>query len=318
MDNVLVISQAPHLKDRLGTRQIMLEVVLALVPAAAAGVYFFGARAIFIILACVFSCTTTEIIFQYLRGVKIAVSDFSAVVTGLLLALILPPSIPLWAAVLGGVVSIALAKQLFGGLGCNIFNPALIGRAFLAACYPSMMTKWIEPFTLDAVTSATPLGLMKFYNTSTDIGKLFIGNISGSLGETSALALLIGGVYLLLRGHAKRRTTFAYLITVFIFSFIAWLIKPNLGSPLFHLFSGGLMIGAFFMVTDPVTTPVTRNGRIIFGFGAGMLVMVIRIFGGLPEGVMYSILLMNSLTPLINRYTIPTPFGGSIWKKKSI
>jgi electron transport complex protein RnfD len=311
LNNLLIISPAPHIRKKgPETRCIMLEVILALSPVILASIYFFGLRSLLVLLTCVISCVLTEIAFEYLRGVKITITDFSAVVTGILLALILPPTIPLWAAALGAIVSISLAKQLFGGLGYNIFNPALIGRAFLAASFPSMMTKWVEPFSLDAVTQATPLGLMKFSAVQTDIGKLFLGNVSGSLGETSALAILMGGLYLIIRGRADWRIPLSFLSATFVFSLVSSLINPNLGSPLFHLLSGGLLIGAFFMATDPVTTPLTKSGRFIFGVGAGIMVMIIRIFGGLPEGVMYSILLMNSVTPLINRYTIPKPFGG--------
>ncbi len=310
MNNLLILSSAPHMKRRLRTRHIMLEVILALSPVIFASVYFFGARSALVILTCVISCVITEVIFEYLRGVKVTIGDFSAVVTGVLLALVLPPSIPLWAAALGGAISAGLAKQLFGGLGCNIFNPALIGRAFLVASFPFMMTTWVKPFSLDAVTSATPLGLMKFSHIPTGIKELFVGNVAGSLGETSALAILIGGLYLIIRGRADWRAPFSFLGTVFIFSLTSWFINSSLGTPLFHLLSGGLLIGAFFMTTDPVTTPLTRNGRFIFGMSAGIIVMIIRIFGGLPEGVMYSILIMNAATPLINKYTIPKPFGG--------
>lgn len=311
MSNLLVVGPAPHIKSKLTTSRIMTEVSLALLPVAIASVYFFGWRALSLILSCVTVSVATEAVFQRLRGVKITISDGSAVVTGILLALVLPPGIPLWAAGIGAVASIALAKQLFGGLGCNIFNPALIGRAFLTASFPSMMTRWIEPFTLDAVTSATPLGLMKFSGMETNLKALFLGNVSGCLGETSALAILIGGLYLVSRRHAAWRIVLSYLGSVFIFSLITWHINPKFGSPGFHLLAGGAMLGAFFMATDPVTSPLTGKGRFIFGTGAGIIVMVIRLFGGLPEGVMYSILLMNAVTPLINRYTIPKPFGGS-------
>ena len=310
MNDVLTVSGAPHIRNKLKTKAIMLEVVLALLPAIIASIYFFGLNSLYIILSCIASCIVTEVLFQRLRGVKITINDLSAVVTGLLLALVLPPTTPLWTAALGGVVAIGLAKQLFGGLGHNIFNPALVGRAFLVASFPAMMTKWIEPFSFQAVTSATPLGLMKFSGIQTDIKDLFLGNTSGCLGETSALALLIGGIYLIVRKKADWRLPFSFLTAVFVFSSASFLINSSLGSPIFHLLSGGLLIGAFFMAADPVTTPITRVGRFIFGAGAGIIVMVIRIFGGLPEGVMYAILIMNAATPLINRFTKPRPFGG--------
>ncbi|MFH1855656.1 MAG: RnfABCDGE type electron transport complex subunit D [Candidatus Omnitrophota bacterium] len=310
MNKTLVISPAPHFKSGLKTSRIMLEVILALIPAIAAAIYFFGWRSVWLIVTCVVSCTATEAIFEKTRGMKNTLPDYSAVLTGILLALVLPPAIPLWAAALGGIISICLAKQLFGGLGYNIFNPALIGRAFLTASFPAMMTAWINPFSLDTITSATPLGLMKFSGIETSLKSLFFGNVGGCLGETSALALLIGGIYLIIRKLVKWRVVAGFLGSVFIFSLAAWIIKPQLGSPLFHLLSGGIMIGAFFMATDPVTSPVTKKGCFMFGAGAGIMVMVIRIFGGLPEGVMYSILLMNGVTPLINKFTVPRPFGG--------
>lgn len=311
MNTTLIVGPAPHIKSNLNTSRVMTEVSLALLPVVMASIYFFSWRAISLILSCVICCVASEALFQRLRGVRITISDGSAVVTGILLALVLPPGIPLWVACIGAVASIVLAKQLFGGLGCNIFNPALIGRAFLTASFPLIMTHWIEPFTLDAVTSATPLGLMKFSGVETNLKALFLGNVSGCLGETSALAILIGGLYLVIRRHADWRIVLSYVGTIFVFSLIAWHISPKLGSPLFHLLAGGIMLGAFFMLSDPVTTPLTGRGRFIFGTGAGIIVMVIRLFGGLPEGVMYSILLMNAVTPLINRYTIPKPFGGS-------
>jgi len=304
----LIISSSPHIRDKITVTKLMWGVIIALLPAAGYSVYLFRLRAVELILTCVFFSILSEYLFLKLRKKKIS-GEPSAVVSGLLLAMVLPPSLPLWAAALGAVFAIIIGKQIFGGLGYNIFNPALIGRAFLMATYPVLMTSWIEPFTLDAVTTATPLGLMKFQSQSTPILQLFLGNVSGSLGETSALALLVGATYLLVRRYIHWRVPLSYLGTVAVFSGIAYLIRPSYGSPLFHLLAGGLILGAFFMATDPVTTPISKRGRIIFGVGAGILVMVIRLWGGYAEGVMFSIIFMNALTPLLNRYIKPKVLG---------
>lgn len=304
------ISVSPHIRDRRNVSNIMWAVILALLPATGCSIYFFRWRAVVLILTCILTCVITEAVCLKLRRKRLSVSDSSAVLTGLLLAMVLPPGLPVWAAVIGAVAAIVLGKQIFGGLGCNIFNPALVGRAFLMAAFPVYMTTWVKPFSLDAVTTATPLGLMKFEHISTPAMQLFLGNVPGSLGETSALALIVGGLYLLIRRYMDWRIPLSYLGTVVVFGGILWLINPQVYPSVgFHLLSGGLMLGALFMATDPVTSPVTKKGRWIFGLGAGILVIIIRIWGGLPEGVMYSILLMNAVTPLINRYTKPKPFG---------
>jgi len=277
----------------------MWSVVLALLPAVFAAVYFFKARAISVVLTAVVGAVLTEYIFQKVRNKKIAIDDGSAVVTGLLLALTLPPSIPLWTAFFGSVVAIGLGKQVFGGIGQNPFNPALVGRAFLTAAYPVLMTTW----TVDGVSTATPLSKMKMDGIATDTWNLFVGQIGGSLGETSALALLLGFAYLLYKGYVNWRIPLAMVGTVFVGSFAFG------ADPIFHLFGGGLMLGALFMATDMVSSPTTKNGRWIFGLGAGLLVVIIRLWGGYPEGVMYSILLMNTAVPLIDRYTRPRSLG---------
>jgi electron transport complex protein RnfD len=287
----------------------MRQVIFALIPATVASVIFFRYYAILLILLCVLSCATTEEIIARIYGKKWVIKDFSAILTGLLLALILPPTTSWYAAILGSIFAIFVGKHLFGGLGYNIFNPALLGRAFLMATYPKMLTHYILPFSLDSMSNATPLALRKFNHILVSLKDLFLGNVGGSLGETSALCLIIGGLYLLIRKVADWRISLSMLITVIGVSSIFYLINPLNGSPLFHFFSGGLLLGAFFMATDPVTTPVTKKGRYIFGAGCGILIMVIRIFSGLPEGVMYSILFMNAITPLINRYTRPKRFG---------
>jgi len=299
MNNELIVTSSPHVRAQDSVPKIMWSVVIALLPAVFAAVYFFQARAISVVLTAVAGAVLTEYIFQKIRNKKIMIKDGSAVVTGLLLALTLPPSIPLWTAFFGAVVAIGLGKQVFGGIGQNPFNPALVGRAFLTASYPVLMTTW----TVDGVSSATPLSQMKMDGIATDTWNLFVGQIGGSLGETSALALLLGFAYLLYKGYVNWRIPLAMVGTVFLGTFA-------FGSdPIFHLFAGGLMLGALFMATDMVSSPTTKAGRWIFGIGAGLLVVIIRLWGGYPEGVMYSILLMNTAVPLINRYTRPRSLG---------
>ena len=307
---IFLVSAAPHIRTAEDIPKIMYTVLIALIPAVIASVYFFRLLAIKLMVVCVITAVVSEYIFQRLRKKKITVVDGSATLTGLLLALTLPPSLPLWAAALGTFFAIAMGKQIFGGLGYNIFNPALLGRAFLMAAFPALMTSWTNPFSLDAVTGATPLAQMKFAQSMVHHQSLFLGNVSGSLGETSALALLIGAIFLLIRKIIDWRIPVGYLGTVALFSGVFWLINPEkFADPLWHLLAGGLILGAFFMATDMVTTPVTRKGKWIFAVGCGALLMLIRFWGGLPEGVMYSILLMNAVTPLINRSIQPRIFG---------
>ncbi|MFW6022170.1 MAG: RnfABCDGE type electron transport complex subunit D [Halanaerobiaceae bacterium] len=298
ISNQLVVSSSPHVKDVTTVNEIMWSVVMALVPAVIAAVYFFGIQAIGIILVSVSGSIVTEYLFQKARGKEVTISDGSAVITGLLLALTLPPTSPLWMVLVGSVVAIGLGKQVFGGLGHNPFNPALVGRAFLLAAYPVRMTNWV----LDGVSSATPLNLIN-QGTQTGYWKLFIGHVGGSLGETSAFALLLGGAYLIFRGFINWRIPAGMILSVFVLSYFAG------ADPVFHIFAGGLILGAFYMATDMVTSPITKKGRWIFGIGAGIIVVIIRIWGGYPEGVLYSILLMNTTVPLLNRYTRPRSFG---------
>lgn len=305
----LIVGISPHKKASYSTRWVMKQVIIGLIPAMAASVYFFRMSAVWLILTCVLSAVLSEYLVVKIRKADFSLSDYSAVVTGILLALVLPPKIPLWAAFLGSVFAIVISKQIFGGLGQNIFNPALAGRAFLMAAFPVMLTSWVQPFSLDAVTTATPLSLWKFSHQFVSLGKLFIGNVSGSLGETSSLALIIGGAYILVRKAADWRAPLGMFLGVTVTSGIFYLINSANGSVLFHLFAGGVMLGMFFMVTDPVTTPVTKSGRIGFGLAVGVLVIIIRKWAGLPEGVMYSIIFMNSFVPLINKFTRPKSFG---------
>lgn len=301
----LLISSSPHIRSEETVQRIMFDVVISLIPALIASIIFFGFRAFLIVLITVLTAVAAEAISQKILGKEITINDGSAIITGMLLAFNLPPTVPLWLPIVGGVLAIVVAKQIFGGLGHNPFNPALVARAFLLASWPVLMTNWIGP---DGSSAATPLGLMKLQGVSTPYWDLFIGNVGGCLGETSALALLIGAAYLLYKGHIDWRIPAAYFVTVIV-------MTQFMGQdPLFHLLSGGLMLGALFMATDMVTSPMTKKGKVIFGFGCGVLTVMIRLFGGYPEGVSYSILLMNAVTPLIDRYTRPRIFGKKVTK----
>ncbi|MBC7334218.1 MAG: RnfABCDGE type electron transport complex subunit D [Actinobacteria bacterium] len=313
--NNLLISSSPHIWRGLSTNKIMYLVVVALLFPTGAGIYFFGYHAIWIIVSSVITAVVTELVIKKLRRKKF-VMDGSAVITGLLFALILPPRIPIWMVVVGSVFCIAVAKEAFGGLGYNIFNPALAGRAFMTVCFPGEMTTWILPsfFGSDAVTGATPLGESFTWEMDklTLYKNLFIGNRAGSLGETSVMLILIGAILLLAFKVIDWRIPVFYLGTVALGSFL-------LGEDvIFQLLAGGLMLGAFFMATDYVTSPVTANGRIVFGVGAGLLTVAIRYFGAMPEGVCFSILLMNAFTPLIDRYIKPKPYGYVRMRKKEV
>ena len=310
-----LISAAPHLKSWYSTSKIMYLVVAALLFPTAAAVYFFGFYALTVCAVAIVSAVATEWAVKKIRG-RPFIMDGSAVLTGLLLALILPPTLPLWMVAIGSIFSIAIVKEAFGGLGFNIFNPALGGRAFLMACWLAETTTWVAPmgFSWDAVTTATPLGLsfVPPPDTGTLYGNLFLGNIGGSLGETSVLAILIGGGILLAVGIISWHIPVTYIGTVALLTFI-W---PG-QDPLFHVMAGGVMLGAFFMATDYVTSPITIKGKIIFGIGCGLVTVIVRILGGMPEGVCFSILLMNALTPLIDRYTMTKPLGLKSLKKAS-
>ncbi len=310
----LIISSSPHIKRKMGLKCVMWNFILALMPVVAVSVYYFTWNALRTILLSLFTCIAAEYIFIKIRKKELTLSDGSAIATALLFALILPPTLPAWMIILGAGFAMIFGKQVFGGLGYNIFNPALIGRAFLMASYPIHMTTWVYPkYTdsiVDVVTCATPLGLAKFSHIATNLNSLFFGNVAGSLGETSALAILIGGLYLLIMGIADWRVPASLLASFSFLSAILWISGPEkYFSPLFHIFSGGLLFGALFMATDPVTSPVTKKGRLVFGIGIGLFVFIIRNWGGLPEGVMYSILIMNALSPLIDRLTKPKRFG---------
>jgi electron transport complex protein RnfD len=310
-----LVSPGPHLLKGQSVSQIMYLVALALIFPTAAGVIFFGFRVLSVIAVSIAAAVATEYACKRLRG-KPFIMDGSTLLTGLLLALIIPPNMPLWMVAVGAIFSIAIVKEAFGGLGFNIFNPALGGRAFLMACWVVKMTTWAPTrFMPDAVTVATPLGVGFVWEEDKTalFRNMFLGNIGGSIGETSALAILIGGVLLLALKIIDWRVPVTFIGTVAILTFILpGVILPGFTpweDALFHVLSGGLMIGAFFMATDYVTSPITNKGKIIFGIGCGVVTVVVRLFGGLPEGVCYSILLMNALTPLIDKYTMVKPFG---------
>jgi len=310
MEKEYILSPGPHVFSKPTTKTMMRDVMIGLLPVIFASIYFFRVKALIVLFSCVVSCVGFEFLFTKITKRKTTIKDLSAVLTGLLLALVLPPGTPFWACAIGALIAIVLTKQIFGGLGFNIFNPALLGRAFLMAAFPTILTTWTVPVGLDAVTSATPLGLFKFQHILTGNWSLFTGGVAGSLGETSSIALILGGVYLLIRKVIDFRIPSAYILTVFLIALVTNLINPDTYAPwLFHVLSGGLLLGAIFMATDPVTSPVTKKGRWVFGIGCGLMTMIIRLWAGLPEGVMYSIILMNAFTPLINRTTKPRRYG---------
>ena len=326
----LVLSSAPFQKRPVDTPLVMRHVLYSLIPVMLVSIYFFGISALLIILACISGCALTEWIFTSGPIRNTSLMDGSAVLTAVLLALTLPPGIALWIAFAGGVISILLGKLLFGGLGQNIFNPSLTGRAFLQACFPVPLTTWASnmgfddfftlrgdlfalPFTtpkIDAISAATPLARMKFDREATNLLDLLFGTTSGSLGETSAILILLGGAYLAYRQFLNWRVPVGIFLAAFVTaSVLHWLDAGRHAGGVFHLFSGGLMLGAVYMATDPVTSPVTPVGSWIYAICIGVLVIAIRQFGGLTEGVMYAILFMNAWTPLIDRYTQPRTYG---------
>jgi H+/Na+-translocating ferredoxin:NAD+ oxidoreductase subunit D len=317
-NNTFILQSSPHFKDKDSVPKIMYTVIASLVPVVAASLYFFRFKALALLLSCIATCLVTEALFLWLRKKPLhSLRDGSAVITGILLAMTLPPSLSLEFAIIGAVVATTIGKQVFGGLGYNIFNPALVGRAFLQTAFPVAMTTWIPPAALkiQTATFATPLGNLRFQDaiaegTLTPLKDLFIGNIGGSLGETSAFALILGGLFLLSRRVIDWRVPLGILLSLTAFTGAFWLANPEkYASPLFHILAGGLLIGAFFMATDMVTSPITPRGTWIYALGIGIVIGLIRLFGGFAEGVMYSILFMNAFVPLLNRYTRPRIFG---------
>ena len=308
----LELTTSPHQHSRWSTRRVMWTVVLALLPCAAAGLFFFGIRQALVILVAIAFANGAEFGAQRLRNRPISLNDGSATLTGMLLALTLPPDFSLTPTAIGAMIAIWLGKHVFGGLGHNIFNPALVGRAFLQAAFPVAMTTWSVPrMAVDTVTSATPLAAAKFENVRSELLPMLLGNIGGCIGETSALAIFLGGGFLILVGIVHWRIPAGVIGGTVVFSGLLWLANPGIyPSPVYQVLGGGLLFGAFFMASDWVTSPITTRGMWIFGLGIGLIVVFIRTAGSLPEGVMYSILLMNALVPLINRYTRPRVFGG--------
>jgi len=328
----ITVSPAPHISQPLSTRRVMLDVIIGLALPVIAAWWFFEKYAEIVLVASVASCLAGEAIVNWMRKRPNSLGDLSAMVTGIILALSLPPMAPWWVAVMGGLFATMIVKMPFGGLGYNIFNPAMAARVFLTACFGVLMTTWTVPATIQdeglkvvsasntqAVTQATTLGwskmILKGQKNADEINPLikmsFFGNEGGCLGETSALAILIGGAYMLIRKTITWRIPFAVLISAAVVAAIAWLIKPTAYvNPLVHLIGGGMMLCAFFIATDPVTSPLTAKGEWIFGVGVGVLIMLIRLLGEYPEGVMFAVLIMNSLTPLIDRFCRLVPAGG--------
>ena len=312
MKNRLIVSVSPHLHKDESVSKIMWMVIVSLIPAGAAGVFIFGITALWVIILGVVSALATEAILQILCKRKVTILDGSAVITGLLLAYNLPAGVPFWIPVIGTFFSIAIGKQVFGGLGQNIFNPALVGRVFLMASWPKYMTAFTRPLSFDAVTSATPLALLKEGKVLENISylDLFLGKRGGCIGEVCILALLLGAIFLFIKGYISWHIPLPYIFTVGLFTYIFGPKGLFSGDWLFHILSGGLILGAFFMATDYVTSPLTRKGQVIFGIGCGLITAVIRLWGGYPEGVSYAILMMNAATPIIDRYTKMRVYGG--------
>lgn len=303
MENQLHISVSPHIRSPRSTRSIMLDVVLSLLPATAAGIVLFGGKALAVVVTCIAAAVLSEAIFNWIVKKEQTVGDLSAVVTGLLLALNLPADLPLWQAVVGAVFAIVIVKCFFGGIGCNLVNPAITARVFMLVAFGTMAQ---ASFPVDSASSATPLVELQSGNVP-NLLELFIGKNGGSIGETSVLALLIGFIYLLCRRVISWHLPVAYIGTVFLFTFA---VQGDLTVSLAYLLSGGLFIGAIFMATDYVTSPATPFGKLLFGLGAGIITVMIRFWGIYPEGVSFAILLMNILNPFIDKWTARKVFGG--------
>jgi len=334
MSQDITIAFAPHIRRPVSTRRIMLDVVIGLIPAIVAAAILFRFRGFAIIVTCVAWCAVTEWFCNLLRKRPNSLGDFSGVVTGMILGLSLPPALPLWAAAVGSVFAIAIGKMVFGGLGANVFNPAMAGRLFLTASFGILMTTWTVPATLDKAmptvgptnaidtrTQATPLAWSKtaikdktgawIYAERLPLWRSLLGEKSGCLGETSAAALLLGGLYLLIRRTISIHIPLAVLISAFIFASVAYLLNSEAYiQPFYHLTTGALLFGAFFIATDPVTAPMTARGQWVFGAIIGAFTMLVRIVGEYPEGFMYAVFLANGIRPLIDRFTRPVPVGG--------
>ncbi len=310
MENKVWVSSSPHIHSGNKTNVIMRDVLIALTPATIAGIYFFGLPALKTVFLAVFAAVATEYLIQkFMLKVKPSISDLSAAVTGLLLAFNLPAGVPWYIPVIGSIFAIAIAKQVFGGLGHNFINPALAARAFLMASWPIAMTTWPVPLS-DGTTGATPLAILKgsAEGALPSFTQAFMGNVGGCIGETSAILIILGGLYLVYRGVINIKVPLAFIGSAFVFGFMFY--GFDLSAAVYQIAVGGIMLGAFFMATDYSSTPSTLKGHIIFALCAGFITIIIRRFGGYPEGVSYSILLMNVATPLIDRYVQPKVFGG--------
>ena len=338
----LQVSASPHVRAELNTSRMMLDVIIGLIPVTVAAAILFRWEALRVPAICVATCVVTELIFNLCRKKPNSLNDFSGVVTGLILAFSVPSTLPSFACIIGSAVALAIGKMIFGGLGSNIFNPAMVGRAFLMICFGQMMTTWTAPAVDDAAgiyatTKATPLAAAKFIESDEEkalqevskaeyekslevragqgpvIADLFLGSVGGCLGETSGLAVLLGGVYLLFRKTISYQIPLGMIGAILIIAGVGYYLWPaNVMHPLGHLLSGGAMFGAFFIATDPVSSPLSSKGRWLFGIGLGTLVMVIRIFSGYPEGVMFAVLIMNAVGPLLDRWTVAKPLGAKV------
>jgi len=333
MSQPIIVSASPHVHSDRTSKKLMYDVVIALIPAFLVSLYVFGIGAFIVTAVAVISCLLFEYLIQkYLMKTNVTIGDGSALITGILLAFNLPSGLPIWMIIVGSLVAIGVAKLSFGGLGFNIFNPALVGRVFLLISFPVQMTMWptaVENNTTiaDAVTGATPLGMIKeglmFGDTMTNISanlpsniEMFLGFSGGSIGEMSALALLLGGIYLIVRKVITWHIPVTMLVTMAVMTGIFWVIDPeSYASPLIHILSGGALLGAFFMATDLVTSPMTKKGMVIFAIGIAVITVVIRLFGAYPEGVSFGIIIMNAFVPLINTYFKPRRFGSKIKAK---
>ncbi len=312
---VIHVSPSPHLvQTTTSTQRMMVDVLVALVPAVAMSLYIFRGYALFQLAVCITGSLLAEFLFVKLRGRSATLTDCSALVTGVILALSLPGTAPWYVGVIAAFVAIGIGKVIFGGLGMNLFNPAMVGRAFVMISFAgALAASGFEDVqsAVDAITQATPMNAYKMNGTVATLGSLFWGTTNGSLGETSALACLLGGIYLIIRKTASWEIPVGILSAVVIIGGLADILGSADGwTVIHHIFGGSLLFGAFFIATDPVTSPLAPKGKFIFGLGIGVFIMVLRLFSGYPEGVMFAVLFMNGLTPLINRWTIPTPFGG--------
>ncbi|MBN2420612.1 MAG: RnfABCDGE type electron transport complex subunit D [Deltaproteobacteria bacterium] len=310
------VSPSPHILDTgAHTKRVMLDVIISLIPVIAVSVFLFRFYAVKQILLCTVSCLVAELIFVQMRRKPITIHDFSAAVTGIILAFSLPPAAPWYATVIGAFAAIGLGKILFGGVGMNIFNPAMVGRAFVIMAFTQQLgASAYENLSgvADAVSGATPLTALKYDGVHTALTNMILGNTAGSLGETSVIACILGGIYLIYRKAASWEIPVSILVTMFIISGIVDLAGSHSGIFLYHqMFGGATMFGAFFIATDPVTSPLTFKGKVYFGIGIGFLTIIMRMYSGYPECFMFAVLLMNAVTPLINRFSIPSPLG---WK----